>query len=475
MRRIMLVSMLLIITLISLVPEGVVFALQVPTNLLTNPNFEGDYYAWSGIAEAQVAHGWTPWWRSRLDSDPPAYYYKPEYKQANGYIFPNRVHSGAAAQQWFTFFSTHEAGMYQQVFDVSPGSRYRFTIWAQVWSSSENDPSRSINPAYPNLQVGIDPTGNWNPYGGSVVWSGTYAYYDAWGQLAVEAIARNHVITVFMRSEPNFPVKHNDMYWDDAELVAVGQSAPPIQATATSPAEPTSPPPAVSPTARATCAPVPADWVLYTVQSGDTLWGLATRTGTTMVMIESVNCLPTRTIEVGQQLYLPKLPPTVTSTPRPYTATPRPPATNTPEPTVTSTKGASPTPTKAPDTPTPTEEPETPTPTEEPDTPTPTRVPPTATNTSVPPTNTPEPSDTPVPATATAAATPTQTATPTATSTKAPPTIAPPATSTPGRPAALPTATPSGAAARPCGTIAVSGGIVLIAGIFGLRQRGKSA
>ncbi|MCA9980116.1 MAG: hypothetical protein KDD89_04770, partial [Anaerolineales bacterium] len=30
-------------------------------NLLRNPGFEGDYFAWSGIPEVQVAHEWTPW------------------------------------------------------------------------------------------------------------------------------------------------------------------------------------------------------------------------------------------------------------------------------------------------------------------------------------------------------------------------------------------------------------------------------
>jgi len=472
MQRMMMLSTLLVLSLISLVPGGVAHAWQGPANLLNNPSFEGDYFSWSGIPEVYVAHGWTPWWRPRRDADPPAYYHRPEYKQANGYIYPDRVHSGAAAQQWFTFFSTHEAGMYQQVADVNPGSRYRFTVWAQVWSSSESNPDSSTNPAYPNLQVGIDPTGSWNPFGGSVVWSGTYAFYDAWGQLAVEAIARNHVITVFMRSEPNFPVKHNDMYWDDAELVAVGQSSAPIQATATSAPASASPTPAGPPASAPTCAPVPPDWVVYTVQSGDTLWGLATRTGTTMVMIESVNCLSSRTIEVGQQLYLPMLPATVTPTVKPSTPTPKP-ATPSPQATDTATKSASPTPTLEPATPT---ESASPTPTLEPATPTesasptPTPEPATPTNTVMPPTATPEPAT----ATATAAATPTRVVSPTATSTKAPPTIAPPATSTPGKPAALPTSTPADATARPCGTIAVSGGIVLVAGIFGLRQRGRS-
>jgi LysM repeat protein len=413
-------------------------AWQESSNLLQNPSFEGDYYAWFGISEVQVAHGWTPWWRSRTDADPPAYYFQPEYKQANGYIYPNRVHNGAAAQQWFTFFASHQAGMYQQVFNVSPGVRYRFTIWAQVWSSADDDPNVSVDPAYPNLRVGIDPTGNWDPWASTVIWSGAYAYYDSWGQLAIEAVAQNDVITVFMRSEPNFPVKHNDMYWDDAVLVAVGQGGVPIPPT--SPPQNTAAPTVTSagpapPTA--TCASPPEDWVTYSVQRGDTLFGLAKRHGTTLDRVVSVNCLGTTGIYVGQVLYLPPL--AATTTPSGATAT------NTALPS-TATATVEPTDTPA------------------------------ATATTAP-TRTPtvsSPTAAAVTATATATSAPISDVTATPTATRSRPTIPPPFTPTTGPTAAPPTSAPSGGGTRPCGTIALSAGIVLVAGVFGFRRRGKT-
>jgi LysM repeat protein len=406
---------------------------QEPTNLLQNPGFEGNYFPWSGINEVQVAHNWTPWWRKRSDADPPATYFQPEYKQANGYIYPNRVHGGAAAQQWFTFYATHQAGMYQQVFNVTPGARYRFTVWAQVWSSTDDDANSSVNPAYPNLRVGIDPTGNWNPWDGDIVWSGAYAFYDSWGQLAVEAVAQNDVITVFMRSEPNIPVKHNDMYWDDAALVAVGADvpppAPPAQPTATSAG-----PPPVTPT----CAPAPADWVTYSVQRGDTLFSLARNSGTTLDVVVSVNCLGSTTIHVGQALLLPRLPDTATpaqatSTAVPATATSRPTATAVMAPTATATVPWTSTPTQAAATLAPTDLP------------------------------------------ATYTATPAPVAAATATPTRPNPTIPPPSTPTPGSPTPAATPTPLGESTRPCGTIAVGAGIVLVAGGFRWRKRGRAA
>ncbi len=434
MHRTLRVVLLLFLLLLSLGPGKLVFAWQEPTNLLQNPGFEGDYYPWFGLNTVQVAHGWTPWWRSRTDADPPAYYFQPEYKQANGYIYPNRVHGGAAAQQWFTFHATHQAGMYQQVFNVTPGTRYRFTIWAQVWSSTQDDPNVSIDPASPNLQVGIDPTGQWDAWSGSVIWSGSYAFYDSWRQLAVEAVAQNNVITVFMRSNPAFPVKHNDMYWDDAVLIAVGTGGEPSPPTATSvapaPATATS---AIPPSPTATCAPAPSDWVTYYVQRGDTLYSLAGATGTTLERVVSVNCLSTTNIYVGQALLLPRLPPTdtpisATATPVPATATSAPAtATTMPSNTPTTTRTATPTRTT-------------------------TAALPTATE---------------------ATETPTSTSVATATPTKPRATIPPPSTPTPGSPVPPPTSTPKSESTRPCGTIAVGAGIVLVAGVFRFRRRDR--
>jgi LysM repeat protein len=133
------------------------------------------------------------------------------------------------------------------------------------------------------------------------------------------------------------------------------------------------PTPTLSPTP---CEP-PADWQIYVVQRGDTLYSLAQRYNTTVYAIVQANCLTSQAIYVGQNLYLPPLPatptptvthiptstPTATWTPT-FTATP----TDTATPTITPTYTATPT---APATPT-----ITPTATE-----TPTTVPPTATAT----------------------------------------------------------------------------------------------
>jgi LysM repeat protein len=139
--------------------------------------------------------------------------------------------------------------------------------------------------------------------------------------------------------------------------------------------------PTLSPTP---CKP-PADWQMYVVQRGDTLYSLALRYNTTVYAIVQANCLTSYAIYVGQILYLPPLPATPTPT---VTHTP----TSTPTATWTPTLIATPT-----DTATPTIEPTA--------TDTPTTVPSTATSTASP-TLTPTPIPPPPTATPSATATP---------------------------------------------------------------------
>ena len=192
------------------------------------------------------------------------------------------------------------------------------------------------------------------------------------------------------------------------------------------------PPRQVAPTITPTrCVPrPPAGWVLYTIQSGDTLSGLALSRRTTQARIQQVNCLPSSMLYAGQKIYLPAAPPTATPTwtlvpteTTVPTATATPTQTTQPTPTstvpVTATATVAPTATTVPTStvapPTATASPTvgaTPTATE-------TTVPPTATETTVPPTAT----ETTVPPTATATETvapPTETPTATATATPVP-------------------------------------------------------
>ncbi len=69
------------------------------------------------------------------------------------------------------------------------------------------------------------------------------------------------------------------------------------------------------------CGAVPAGWVPYTVQAGDTLFGLSSLVGVGQEQVMQVNCLASRELQAGQVLYLPPLP---TPTPTPCVASPPP-------------------------------------------------------------------------------------------------------------------------------------------------------
>lgn len=130
---------------------------------------------------------------------------------------------------------------------------------------------------------------------------------------------------------------------------------------------------------RVPCGPPPG-WVIYYVQPGDTLWNISIRVGVSVETIRQANCLRDYIVRVGQPLYLPFRPASLTPT-----ATRSPLPTPTWTPTLTSTPVVTPTITATP-TPTPTETP-TATPTST-GTPTPTETP------TAMPTETPVPSPT---------------------------------------------------------------------------------
>ncbi|MGD2079261.1 MAG: hypothetical protein PVH18_12815 [Chloroflexota bacterium] len=285
-------------------------------NLLQNPGFEGRFRAWNSIPEVQVAAKWTPWWWEDPDHNPA--YFRPEYKQALAAVFPKRVLSGESAQQWFTFHASHVAGMYQQIFDVTPGQRYRFSIWAQVWSSSEDNPHQSVLPANPHLQIGIDPTGNWSASAPTVLWSGEApmsGVIDQWGLMTLEATAENNIITVFMRTNPDFANKHNDMYWDNAGLEAVAPAPP------TAPPSPTAAPATNTPTTTSTSPLTDTPAATDTPQATATITRMPSSTPTEEA------ATPTATATASPT-------PTTTSTPVPS---------RTPEPTLTPTSTRTPT------------------------------------------------------------------------------------------------------------------------------------
>jgi len=235
-----------------------------PTNL-RNGNFEADWSEDSShhclalpvgggpyhldVGNIFTPPGWVCWFRHQE-----GVLAQPEGRDARAHD-PNRMRGGSKGYVMFTFHRRHDAGLYQQV-SVEPGTRLRFSAWAHAWSNHADndrpndfphpdDPRWSDGAGYEQVAwpegsqpptgdpqqdartnvtfwVGIDPSGGTDPNSGSVIWSTGYHIYNGFVQaVAVEATAQSSVITVFLRSFTKWPFKHNDAYWDDAQLVRI--------------------------------------------------------------------------------------------------------------------------------------------------------------------------------------------------------------------------------------------------------------
>lgn len=222
-----------------LLPETVAeTAVCTGENLIVNPSFEGSYPVYVMAApghpdcqtwfpdqpnqyceRVKLADNWHPYWLNTPRTEG-WMNIQPEYVPSLPHEQPPRVRSGDKSQHYFSFWSTHEGGLMQQVSALENG-RYCFSSWGHAWSSREtlsgwlSDPN-DHGQLY--QRVGIDPTGGTDWQSPTVIWGDMRMQYDEFGLFSVEAVAEADVITVFLWSKANIPVKHNDVYWDDATL-----------------------------------------------------------------------------------------------------------------------------------------------------------------------------------------------------------------------------------------------------------------
>ena len=341
------------------------------SNLLKNPGFEDGF---ATAVAGQVAANWTPWNAPRTAEMPSYQNGQPVYLAASGAnaqgVFP-RTRSGSNTQIYYSFYETHEGGLYQQVSGVAPGTELRFSIYAYVWSSKFDDVNVSDEPGDVALRVGIDPTGGTDPFAASVVYTDAQVFYDAFRQYSVTTTAQASTITVFIRSSVGEPVQGSYVYLDDAVLEGTSTGGPVATATTAAPATvaPTNTPSApanstivvivatdtrvapgqVSPTAqtggiptattvlRPTATPVPSTGgqnpipeefpgtIIHVVRSGDVVFNLARTYGSSVNAIIAANGLNNNGfIRQGQSLIIPVRVTPVTETPSPLslTATP---------------------------------------------------------------------------------------------------------------------------------------------------------
>ena len=145
----------------------------------------------------------------------------PDFKPATSdFVNPVRPKTGQQVQKWSTFYATHDGGIYQQVANVQTGQSYCFSVWGQSWSSyNDNGYTDPSHHGFLNQMIGIDPFGGTDWTSSNIIWTVPSMQYDEYGLFKLSAVAQANQLTVFMRANPLFPAKHNDVYWDDAILV----------------------------------------------------------------------------------------------------------------------------------------------------------------------------------------------------------------------------------------------------------------
>lgn len=272
------------------------------TNLLRNPGFEqgaefgGNYRQISASVEDgtifNAAPGWGGWvalspkTEAWMNEPPNAYPHSGGFKR-----------EGNFAQDISRGFGTFTASIYQQVPNIAEGTTLRFSVWV----FQEN-----VGESGAQTRVGIGSNAGGNPVTGQITWAPWSRAVQSWQRLTVEATVPAGEVTVFIYSTQTAPNNPNAVYYDDAELIVVGEGTPDVgggEDAAGTPRPPTATPQTFAPFVN----PQGADEggrIVHTVQSGDTLAAISVAYGVPVSQIRQLNNLTTDILQIGQQLLI---------------------------------------------------------------------------------------------------------------------------------------------------------------------------
>jgi len=300
-------------------------------NLVVNPGCEDGTYG-----DVAAIKNWDPWWETSGAKGDPNFNYtlKPHYAYEYSAAAPQWVHSGNFACHVYNNWDPWHAGIRQTVV-VSPGSRVRATAWGLAFAGPADSNSQTVSESSvnANMQMGIDPNGNIDPFSSAVQWGGTQSPHGAYQLLTLEATAgAAGKITLFLSaSYRGLSRGRLDSFWDDMSVAVIAaDSGQPTPGGPSGPA-PTNPPLLLTPFTLST--PGPDGNIVYVVQPNDTLWRIAAIAGLTVEQLKAMNGLTSDIVSIGQRLIIgqatqaaPTLAPQPTIDPNAATATPALPA-----------------------------------------------------------------------------------------------------------------------------------------------------
>jgi len=343
----LLLSALTLSTLI-LVPLAAAREMQAPlqqepgTNLLVNPGLEGigrpmdnaspNYDNWTrdtfnGTQYSEIfsPEGWVTWWQEGEFGRPECHVIPKEHPFLN----PVRIYSGYYAAKCFTYSRRQNAGHFQVVRNVAPGTVVEASYYAHAWSCGEdtNEALSCGDPYSFYFRVGIDPNGGTDPFSPNIVWSQAYYHYDKFGLVGPlqATVGASGAVTFFTNHHGKWPNQHNDAYTDHMVLQVVSQGTP---------AEPTPEPP--PPTSEVQPTPVPVvpqatptpredGAVVHIVVAGDTMFGLAIQYGVDLDELRRLNAgtVINDFLSIGQEVIISGTPlPASPTEPEPQPETP---------------------------------------------------------------------------------------------------------------------------------------------------------
>ena len=240
-------------------PDPVMSQVGAPSaNLLVNPSFNApapfqtDACTGQTAGELQVPNGWTAYFMCRQPGDADNINRRPEYRPAD-MTYAYRVRSPQTALKYFNFWALNKsAGVYQVVNGITPGSVLKFSMWVQIWTSNcdVNPPNSQCEPGNLEARLCIDTDGGSKFETGAAgvtcsAWT-RQAAWDKYTELTLETVAQSSQVIVALNTRAEWAVKHNDVYADDASLIAIPPTATPT----------VTPSPTQTPTATATATQV---------------------------------------------------------------------------------------------------------------------------------------------------------------------------------------------------------------------------